>query len=231
MASDYITINGPDGDFKAYCAKPGNGQGPALIVIQEIFGINKVMRDICDGLAEEGYIAICPDLFWRIEPGIELTDQTEEEWSKAFELFNKFDVEKGIHDIGSTISHARKLSANGKVGAVGYCLGGLLSYLTACRTDADACVGYYGVNIPAFLEGAAAIKGRLMLHIAGQDQFVDAEAQAKMHAGLESHPHVTLHDYPDQDHAFARVGGEHFDADAARIANTRTRDFLKTHLG
>lgn len=231
MPSETLTITSPDGEFSAYCAKPKGGTGPAIIVIQEIFGVNKVMRDICDDLADQGYIAICPDLFWRIEPGVDITDQTEAEWKKAFDLFGKFDADAGIKDIAETIDLARRMSANNKVGAIGYCLGGMLAYLTACRTDIDAAIGYYGVNIPAFLEESATIQGQLMLHIAGKDEFVDAAAQAKMHEGLDDHPHVTLHDYPEDDHAFARVGGAHFNARSADLANTRTRAFLQTHIG
>lgn len=231
MTTEMITLHGADGDFQAYRASPKGGNGPAIIVIQEIFGINQVMRDICDDLAEQGYVAICPDLFWRIEPGIDITDQSQEEWDKAFDLFGKFDVDLGVKDIATTLEHARRESANNKVGAIGYCLGGLLAYLTACRTDVDASIGYYGVNIAKYLKEAATISGHLMLHVAGKDQFVDTKAQKAMHDGLDDHSSVTLHDYPEQDHAFARPGGDHFDAKAADLANTRSRAFLQAHIG
>lgn len=231
MTTEMITLHGADGDFQAYRAAPKGGSGPAIIVIQEIFGINQVMRDICDDLAEQGYVAICPDLFWRIEPGIDITDQSQEEWDKAFDLFGKFDVDLGVKDIATTLEHARRESANNKVGAISYCLGGLLAYLTACRTDVDASIGYYGVNIAKYLKEAATISGHLMLHVAGKDQFVDSRAQKAMHDGLDDHSSVTLHDYPDQDHAFARPGGDHFDAKAADLANTRSRAFLQAHIG
>src|SRR5580698_6728931 len=130
------TITTKDGTFSAYVARPAKPKAAAIVVIQEIFGVNQVMRDITDGLAAQGYLAICPDLFWRIEPGIDITDKSEAEWKRAFELFNAFDVDKGIKDIGATIAHARQHPAHdGKVGAVGYCLGGLLAFLTATRTD------------------------------------------------------------------------------------------------
>ncbi|WP_421789573.1 dienelactone hydrolase family protein [Hyphobacterium sp.] len=232
MPAETITIPSPDGDFSAYRATPESGQGAVIVVLQEIFGVNQVMRDICDDLAGQGFVAICPDLFWRIEPNIDITDQSEEEWKKAFDLFAKFDVELGLKDIALVVDHARRDNAgNGKVGAIGYCLGGLLAYLTACRTDADASVGYYGVNIPNFMNENNNITGQLMLHVAGKDQFVDSEAQKAMHDGLDGNSHVVLHDYPGQDHAFARQGGAHFDAEAADLANTRTRAFLQTHLG
>lgn len=230
MSGETITINGPDGSFSGYLAKPAAGSGPGIVVIQEIFGVNQVMRDICDWLAGQGYVALSPDLFWRIEPNVDITDKTDAEWQKAFDLMGKFDPESSVKDIQATIDHLRKIS-NGKVGAVGYCLGGMMAYLTACHTDADASVGYYGVNINQMLDAAQNIKAPLMLHIAGQDEFVPKEAQDEMVAGLKDNPHVTLHQYPEQDHAFARVGGAHYDAEAAEQANGRTLAFFAKHLG
>ncbi|KAA5803840.1 dienelactone hydrolase family protein [Alkalicaulis satelles] len=225
MSGTKITIAGPDGPFSAYAA----GSGPAIVVLQEIFGVNHVMREICDDLAGQGWLAVCPDLFWRIEPGIEITDKTEAEWKQAFDLFGKFDIGTGLKDIAATVDYARR-AGTGKVGAVGYCLGGQLAYLTACRTDCDASVGYYGVNIQNRLDEADKIARPLMLHIAEQDEFVPPEAQAQIKAGLKDHPHVTLHSYAGRDHAFARVGGAHYHAEDADLANTRTRAFFQTHL-
>ncbi len=231
MSGTEITIEGPDGSFMGYLAKPASGSGPGLIVIQEIFGVNGVMRDLCDEYAAHGFTALCPDLFWRIEPGIQLTDKTEEEWKQAFDLFGKFDVDAGVKDIGASISHLRGSGVeNNKVGAVGYCLGGLLAYLTATRTDSDACVGYYGVNIQEKLDEQGNIKRPLLLHVAENDQFVPREAQAQIESGLQDNKNVTIHTYEGLDHAFARVGGEHYDEKAAQTANQRTHDFLKTHL-
>ena len=122
--------------------------GPASSSIQEIFGVNAVVRGVCDALANAGYLAVAPDLFWRIEPGIDITDQTEAEWKRAFELFNAFDVDAGVRDIQATIDWTRKQKAcTGQVGAVGFCLGGLLAFLSAARTTADASVGYYAVGL------------------------------------------------------------------------------------
>ena len=146
--SETLTITTPDGDFSAYVARPEADKAPAILVIQEIFGVNKVMRDICDGLAAQGYVAVCPDLFWRIKPGIDITDQSEAEWKRAFELFNAFDVDTGVNDIAATIAAIRAMpGVECMAGAGGYCLCGLLAFLTATRTDADAAVSYYGVGI------------------------------------------------------------------------------------
>ncbi|RMD86684.1 MAG: dienelactone hydrolase family protein [Alphaproteobacteria bacterium] len=234
MADNRIEIAAKDGSgsFAAYLARPESGGGPGIVVIQEIFGVNRVMREITDSFARQGYVAVCPDLFWRQEPGVDITDQTEAEWEKAFALYKGFDVDLGIKDIAATLAALRRLpGVSGRTGAVGYCLGGLLAYLTACRTNVDAAVGYYGVGIDGYLEEASSIAGNLMLHIAEEDGFVDKEAQARIHAALDAHPRVVIHDYPGVDHAFARPGGAHYDPAAAKLANARTAQFFRRHLG
>jgi len=231
MPGTNITIAGADGKFGAYLAQPKSNKGAGVVVIQEIFGVNAVMRAICDGLAEQGYFALAPDLFWRIEPNIQLTDQSEAEWKRAFELYQKFDVAAGVKDIQTSITHLRGVPGAGpKIGAVGYCLGGLLAYLTAARTNVDASVGYYGVGIETNLAEKDKIKKPLLLHIAAKDQFVPPAAQAQVVEALKNHPQATTHVYPDVDHAFARIGGQHYDKAAANLANTRTTDFFRAHL-
>lgn len=227
-----IEIQAHDGGrFTGYLAEPAGGKGPGILVIQEIFGVNKVMRDICDGLAQQGYVALCPDLFWRQEPGIDITDKTKAEWDKAFALFNGFNLDKGIDDLKASLSVLRKLpGCSGKVGTVGYCLGGRLAYLMACRSDVDAAVGYYGVMLKDHLAEAKNIKKPLLLHCATEDKFVPKDAQATIAAELKKYPLVTRLDYQGNDHAFARVGGEHYDKAAADLANSRTAEFFKKHL-
>ncbi len=220
------------GSFTGYLALPKGNRGAGVVVIQEVFGVNQVMRQITDAIAAQGYVALCPDLFWRQEPGIQITDKTEAEWKKAFALFGGFDVDKGVSDLVSTLNHLRaRPECTGKVGTVGYCLGGKLAYLMAARSDANCNVSYYGVGLDALLDEAKAIQNPLLMHIAEKDKFVPPEAQAKVKAALAGHSQVTVHSYPGVDHAFARVGGEHFDQAAADLANERTRTFFKTHLG
>jgi carboxymethylenebutenolidase len=228
MTGQTITI-AAGGAFSGYLASPAAGRGPGIVVIQEIFGINKVMRDIADGLAARGFFALVPDLFWRLQPGIELTDQSDAEWQQAFGYMKRFDQDKGIADIQEAIDLLRGHST-GKVGAVGYCLGGLMAYLAAARTDADASVGYYGISIQDRLAEAADIKHPLMLHIAEADEYTPPEAQEKIVAGLSANPLITLHRYPQMNHAFARVGGQHYDQACADLANTRTATFFRQHL-
>jgi carboxymethylenebutenolidase len=219
------------GSLYAYMAMPEVTPAPTVIVIQEIFGVNQVMRDLCDDLARQGYIAVCPDLFWRIEPRIELTDKSEEEWKRAFELFGLFDVDQGVEDLRAT-EHVFKGHAysTGKVACVGYCLGGKLAYLMAARTNIDCAVSYYGVGLEGMLDESDNIKRPALLHIAAEDKFVPKEAQQKIIAAMEKNYNVTTHLYEGVNHAFARVGGEHYDAPAAAKANERTATFLRQHL-
>lgn len=230
MSGRDIAIKAKDGgDFTGYLALPPDGTGPGVVVIQEIFGVNEVMRGITDDWAAQGFIALCPDLFWRQEPGIQITDKSEAEWARAFELFNGFDLAKGVEDLDATIEHLRALDGcTGKVGSVGFCLGGRLAFLTATRTKVDAAVGYYGVMLEEHV--GEALKAPVMLHIATEDAFVPKENQAKVHAALDGNGKATLYDYQGNDHAFARQGGEHFDAAAAALARQRTADFFQKTL-
>jgi carboxymethylenebutenolidase len=228
-----IPITAADGgEFSGYLAKPAAAKAPGIVVIQEIFGVNEVMRQITDAAAQHGYVALCPDLFWRQQPGIQITDKTDAEWQRAFQLFQGFDQEKGVADLETTIAVLRAHPAcTGKVGAVGFCLGGRLAYLTATRTDVDCAIGYYGVGIENLLDEAGNIRKPLMLHIAEKDKFVPPEAQDKVKSALAGNSKVAIHSYPGVDHAFARVGGEHYDKSAAELANRRSAEFFKQHLG
>jgi carboxymethylenebutenolidase len=234
LREEALTITTGDGDFEAFVVRPAaEDPRPALVLIQEIFGVNYTMRRIAQAFAERGnYVTVAPDLFWRFEPGIDLDDRKPDELQRAFGLFPRFDVDAGLRDIAATIDQVRGQSwCNGKVGAVGYCLGGLLAFLTATRTDADAVVSYYGVNIDKQLGEADHVRRPLMLHIAGEDQFVPKAAQAEILARLKDRPGVQIHVYPDRDHAFAREGGHSYEPEAAATANARTLSFLKQALG
>lgn len=233
MSKNSITIQSHDGkNFNAYIAMPDKLPAPVVIVIQEIFGVNAELRAKCDALADQGYIAICPDLFWRIEPGIDLTDNVPEQLQRAFHLFSVFDVEQGVSDLQSTLAHARSMKdCTGKVGAIGYCLGGKLAFLMAIKTEIHAVVSYYGVGLGAMLDQVDKIAEPLLLHIAGNDEFVPKDEQEKIIAAMEDHPTAEVYTYPGMDHAFARGGGMHYNAEAARLANNRTEAFLKSAIG
>ena len=248
MAGNWITIDASDGSgsFGAYLALPRSGKGPGIVVAQEIFGINPFIREVADRYAEEGYVVLAPDLFWRQQPGIDLS-YTPEDWKKAFELYQGFDQDKGVEDIAATMAALRQRPEFvGRVGVVGFCLGGKLAYLAACRTDAAVSVGYYGVGIENDLDEIDNIKGRLVLHLAAEDGFcppeardrilaaaaaANAAAEAATIAGDRGHAAIETHVYPGVDHAFARTGGEHFDKPAAQMAQLRTIAALRRELG
>lgn len=224
------TLSGNE-QFDAYIARPADTPKAAIIVIQEIFGVNAGIRRKCDRLAEEGYLAVAPDLFWRLQPRIELDPDVEPEFQQALEWMGKFDQDQGIRDIEATIHHIRRAEGVAKVGCVGYCLGGRLAFMTAARTDIDASVGYYGVGIDGLLGEKHAIAHPLMLHIPTADGFVDKDTQKAMHDGLDDHDKVTLHDYEGLDHGFATEFGKRRDEDAANLADSRTSAFFEAHLG
>lgn len=229
--SETFTIATPDGNFSAYLARPAHSPAPAIVVIQEIFGINADMRKTCDDLAAQGYLAICPDLFWRMEPGIDLSDQSEAEWKKGLTLYNAFDVDAGISDIAATMLAARTLpGTSGKVGLLGYCLGGLMSFLTVARKGADAAVAYYGGRTDQYVGEADKLAHPLLMHLAEEDEFISKEAQQVILAALKGHPQIEIHTYPGCSHAFARNGGKHYDAAAAEKANARTLAFFQANL-
>ena len=217
--------------FKAYVAEPEASAKAAIVVIQEIFGINAGIRRKCDRLAEDGYLAIAPDLFWRLEPGVELDPDIEPEMQRALTLMGKFDQDLSIRDIEATIKHVRtKLPDGAKVGAVGYCLGGRLAFMTATRTDIDASVGYYGVGIDNLLREQSAIAHPVLLHIPQDDHFVDKASQRAMHQGLDNNPKVMLYDYPGEDHGFATEFGSRRSDASANLADDRTAKFFRDNL-
>lgn len=232
MKTEEITITALDsGSFSAYLAVPDTSPCPGLVVIQEILGVNSVMRQIADAYAGAGYLAIVPDLFWRQEPGLQLSDQVEAELEKAFQLYESFNEDKGVEDLIATLNTLKNHpSCTGKVGSVGFCLGGKLAYLMATRSDADCNVSYYGVAIENHLHEASNIKQPLMLHIAENDQFVPPEAQAQINTGLKDHPLITIHTYPGANHAFARADSQVYNSEAAELANNRTLEFFQSHL-
>ena len=233
--SGQIQVQTPDGSFACHVARPATpGQYPAapvVIVIQEIFGVNAGIRSIADDYAAKGFIAVCPDLFWRTEPGVFLDESVEGDWDKAFALYKAYDRDKGVDDIARLIGQVRNMEgSNGKVGVTGYCLGGLMTYLSAARTDGDAFAAYYGGGTDQYLNEADKIRAPLLYHLAGADEFIDQEAQARIRSALEDKENVELYVYPGRNHAFARPGGNHYHDADARLANSRTEAFFRRTL-
>jgi carboxymethylenebutenolidase len=217
--------------FPAYLARPAGTPRGAVIVIQEIFGVNPGIRAKADHWAGFGYLALAPEVFWRQAEGISLDADVAEEFQQAIDFMMAHDFDAGIRDVEAAIRWIRGEGATAKVGLVGYCMGGKVAYQAATRTDIDASVGYYGVGIEGMLGESHAIAKPLMLHIPTADGFVPPEAQAAIHAGLGGNAHVTLHDYDGLDHGFAAEHGVRRDEAAAQLADSRTEAFFAEYVG
>jgi carboxymethylenebutenolidase len=226
-----ITVRVADGEFQAYIARPNTPVAPSVVVLQELFGVNNDMRQWCDELAARGFIAVCPDLFWRQEPGVNLNSWSDADWAKGLSLYAAFDRDQGVRDIGATVRAAGALpSASGKVGAMGFCLGALMTFLTASRGRVDAAVAYHGGDTDKYLGEADRISTPLLMHLGDEDEFIPREAQAKIKEALSGKSNVVIYTYAGCKHAFARHKGTHYDAAAAAKANGRTWQFLAEHL-
>lgn len=228
---EYVTIKVADGAFQAFVERPDAASAPTVLVLHEVFGINDDMRASCRELAERGFIAICPDLFWRQEAGLDLSHWTEAEWQKGLALYQAYDRDQGARDIADTLAYSRIMpGASGKAGVMGYCLGGLMTFLVTARTGADASVAYYPGSAQDYVSEASAVRSPMLVHLAEEDEFISKPAQQAIREAFVTSPAVEVYSYPGCSHAFARHTGTHYGPAAAALANGRTRDFLSTHL-
>jgi carboxymethylenebutenolidase len=226
-----IVIASPDGTFRAYVARPKALPAPAVVVLHEVFGVNADIRKTCDELAEQGFIAVAPDLFWRQELGVDLSVTSESDWGHGLRLNQAYDRDAGARDVKDTADVVAKLpECIGKVAVLGYCLGGLMTYLTAVRYGVDAAVAYHGGDTEKYLGEVDGLHAPLLMHLAEEDEFISKPAQAKIKTALAGKPNATVYSYPGQHHAFARHNGAHYNAAAATLANGRTSEFLHQQL-
>ncbi|MFA6114734.1 MAG: dienelactone hydrolase family protein [Sphingomonas sp.] len=229
--SSYITVQTEGGAFSAYIVRPSQPIAPVVIVLHEAFGVNADMRQTCHELAALGFIALCPDLYWRLESGVDLDVTSDADWQKAQVLYAAFDRNAAVSDIAATIGAARALEgASGKVGLLGFCLGALMTFLTAARERIDVAVAYHGAETERYLDKAPGITAPLLMHLAEEDEFISKAAQAQIKAALADRPEIDIYSYPGCSHAFARHNGLHYNADAAALANGRSWRFLERHL-
>jgi carboxymethylenebutenolidase len=229
---DHITVQGQDGKFAAYIARPETAPAPAVVVLQELFGVNADIRRHCDELAEQGYLAVAPDLYWRQEPDVDLNVTSQADWDHGLRLYSAYDRDAGVRDIKYTIDAARSLpECNGKVALLGYCLGALMVFMTAVRNDGiDAAVWYHGADTDKYLGEVNGLHAPILMHLAEEDEFISKAAQAEIKAAVANKPNATVYSYPGQCHAFSRHNGKHYNAAAAHLANGRTSDFLNRQL-
>ena len=228
---DRITINGHDGAFRAYIARPEALPAPAVVVLQELFGVNADIRKHCDELAKQGLIAIAPDLFWRQEPGVDLSVTSESDWQHGLRLYQVYDRDAGAADVNDTVNAVAKLpECTGRVAVLGYCLGALMTFLTVVRYRVDAAVAYHGGDTEKYLGELDGLHAPLLMHLAEEDEFISKPAQAEIKKALAGKPSVIVYSYPGQRHAFSRHNGAHYNAAAAALANGRTSEFLNQRL-
>ncbi len=228
---DRIAVKGHNGGFGAYVAQPKKLPAPAVIVLHEVFGVNADIRQTCKELAEQGFIAVAPEMFWREEVNVDLSVTSEADWQHGLRLNQAFDRDAGARDIRDTAILAAKLpGCTGKVAVLGYCIGGLMTFLTAARLGADAAVVYHGGDTEKYLDEVHRIDAPLLWHQGTEDEFISKSAQAEIKAALDNKPNATFCSYPDQYHAFSRHNGAHYNAAAAALAHERTYEFLNLHL-
>lgn len=232
MTTQTLNIQTEAGEYSAFVAMPKHTPAPAVVVLHEIFGVNDDIRQTCAELADKGFIAIAPDLFWRLEQGVDLSTYSEAEWQKGFALYKAYDRDAGVRDIAAAVQAARQLEGgSGKVGVMGFCLGGLMAFLTAARHEVDAAVAYHGGDTDRYLREVPGIEAPLLMHLAEEDEYISKDAQERIKAALEDVPGATVYSYAGCNHAFVRHTGAHYDGKAAALANQRTWEFFAEHLG
>lgn len=221
--------------FRGHLVRTDDPDAPGVVVLHEIFGLNADMRELCARLADEGFHALCPDLFWRQRPGIDRpAADVAGDGPDEMALRRGFDVDEGVNDVQLAIDLLARLDgAEGpprRVGCLGFCLGGLLSYRVAACCRTDAAVAYYGAGIERHLDEIRSLGAPLLLHLAEHDEFVPASAQRRIADVLAADPRVQLHRHAGAHHGFARRHGPRWQPDAAATAEALTLAFLRTHL-
>lgn len=234
MITRYEKIATPDGTFDAFCAVPDVTPAPAVLIFQEVFGVNDNIRGLSERLAEAGYLALAPDVFWRIEPRFERKDESG--LADGVAIAQQLDGQLVAADITATMAHAMAMpEGNGRVGGVGFCLGGTLAYVlaTTARVDGrgpDAVVSYYGSAIHGLLDSASRISCPMLFHYGARDPYIPTEQIDDVERAVAGLPDVTVHRY-DAGHAFSNWDAPSlYDEAAARTAWERTMEFLGRFL-
>ncbi len=224
--SEWIKLHAADGtEIDAYVARPTGSAKGALVVVQEIFGVNRHMQSVVDGYAHEGYLVIAPQMFDRQQKHVDL-DYSKEGWAEAMRLAKGISFDLATQDVDAAVQWLRQ-NSQGKVGVVGFCFGGTMAWLASIRLKVDAAVGYYGGSISQFVDGEP--KAPVMLHFGAKDEHIPHEVVEKIRS---AHPDVPVYVYEDAGHAFNRdADPTAYVASAAEIALSRTLAFLEKHLG
>jgi len=231
MNSSTISITSHDGQtFDAYLSLPPTGRGPGLVIIQEIWGVNEHIKAVADQYAMDGYVVLAPDVFWRQEANVNLK-YNEPDTQKAFQLMTNLDEAHAVADLVSTANALRALpEVSGKVGSIGFCMGGRLSYQLAASGAVDAAVCYYGGGIQNHLDKAAKVKNPILFHYAALDGYIPATAVAEVRKAFEGRANAQFHVYEGVDHGFNCWGRPMYQQRAAALARGRTLVWLSEQL-
>jgi carboxymethylenebutenolidase len=223
MKTETISISGADSSFSGYLALPDRPNGNMMIVLHEIFGVNDPVKALTRRYAEEGYVAVAPDMFWRLEPGLAL-GYSREETQRAMAIFEAFDLAAGVEDLGQVADSLRRhAKVNGKVGVLGLCMGGTLAFLAASRLPVDAAISFYGTDLEQHLDSIPDMHCPIMLHYGGKDRFIPQELVARIADALAAHERRDVYIYPEANHGFYTRGR----AEDIDLAHRRTAGFLR----
>lgn len=235
---EMVTLGSENGrDFQGYLARPRQAQGPGVVVLQEIFGVNAFIRSVADRFAAAGFFSLAPELYWRQQSGVQLNSDDPEDVQRALALLGGLTEEQTVADCERAVHYLRaQPGVTGKCAAMGYCLGGKLSYLLAARSSIDAGIAYYGTYIQHALHEAANMKAPILLHIAAEDVLCPPEAQQQIIARMnEVRPSMStdidVFIYEGAKHGFSRTDRSCYTEAAAQLADQRTLQFLQKHLG
>lgn len=222
--SETVKLTAADGhQFDAYVSHPAGAPIAGLVVLQEIFGVNRHIRSVADGYARDGFLAVAPALFDRVERGVELSYDGPEA-KRGMEIRQKLTIDDAMKDVSAALEYVRRQTGR-KSGVIGYCFGGLLAWLSATRLHPDVAVGYYAGGIGNF--AAETPHAPVQLHFGKLDTHIPAEQVDKVHA---AHPEVEIHWYSNAGHGFNCDMRASYNAEAAALARTRALAFLKQHL-
>ncbi len=227
MPSQTISISTPKGErFSGYLSIAEGGKGPGILMVQEIFGVNQSIREAADRFAAAGYTVLAPDLFWRLHPNVDITDQGKD-LEQAFDYYHRFDVQQGIHDLGVAFNTLREhATCTGKAATLGFCLGGKMSYLTAANYPVDAMVAFYGGGIADHVNLAKNIHCPVLMHFGKNDEMIPADQIAKIKDAFAGRSDVEINVYAGVGHAFYNHRRANYNEAAAKLAYQRTLNFL-----
>jgi len=223
----WIELLAPDGGrFDAYLSLPAAPKGPGILLLQEVFGVNRHIRGVADQYALDGFVVLAPDVFWRHDPRLQL-DYSQAEMERGLALKARLDLAATVRDLAAAVQALRaRPECGGRVASLGYCMGGLLSYLCAAQGLVDAAICYYAGGIQGQLQQAPRIACPIQMHFAGRDRFIASQTVDAVRGALEANADATVHVYPDADHGFNCWDRGAYEPRAAVLAHGRSLQFL-----